>query len=130
MNQSNRHVLQTVAAAQLGVRTLQAHRQKLAIAASSAIFMLGLALAAPTSGGANDPIAVLKTGTCGSNGILKYLTDPTLVGIALVVTVATAAWGGWMFAKRDAAVGAKSGFIAAACVLGCSTVAGAFVAGC
>jgi hypothetical protein len=88
------------------------------------------ALAAPGAGGANDPIAVLKTGMCGSNGVLKYMTDPTLVGIALVVTVAGAAWGGWMFGNKNSAVGAKSGFIAAACVLGCSTVAGAFVAGC
>ena len=130
MNLRNRTVLNTVAAAQLGVKTLQAHRQRINVLVTSGIFMLGLALAAPTAGGVNDPIAVLKTGTCGSNGILKYMTDPTLVGIALVITVATAAWGGWMFAKRDAAVGAKSGFIAAACVLGCSTVAGAFVAGC
>jgi hypothetical protein len=115
---------------QTSARRLIEHRQTIALSVTTSLFMLGVALAAPTAGGANDPIATLKTGTCGSNGILRYLTDPTLVGIALVITVAGAAWGGWMFGNRNAATGAKTGFIAAACVLGCSTIAGAFVAGC
>jgi hypothetical protein len=96
----------------------------------SALTVAATAQAAPVAGGTNDPIAVLKTGACGANGILKYMTDPTLVGIALVVTVAGAAWAGWMFGNKNSATGAKTGFIAAACVLGCSTIAGAFVGGC
>ena len=99
--------------------------------ASAAFTLTSMALAAaPTAGGANDPVAVLKKGMCGTTGVLKYMTDPTLVGIALVVTVAVAAWGGWMFSNKNASSGAKTGFICAAAVLGCSTIAGAFATGC
>lgn len=98
---------------------------------SSAFTLASMALAAaPTAGGGNDPVAVLKKGMCGTTGVLKYMTDPTLVGIALVVTVAAAAWGGWFFNNKNASSGAKVGFLSAAAVLGCSTIAGAFATGC
>lgn len=87
-----------------------------------------LAQANVTSGGKNDPSAVIKTGICGK-GLMGFVTNPVFVGVALAIGVAIWGWSQY-FGQMDSTVALKRGFIGMVAVLCCATIAGFFVSGC